>query len=41
MNIEGTNFFLDFYALIDEIENDELFNVIVFNSSVKDFWIAQ
>jgi hypothetical protein len=40
MNIESANFFLDFYALIDEIENEELVNVIVSNSSVKDFWIA-
>jgi enoyl-CoA hydratase/carnithine racemase len=40
MNIEGTNFFLDFYVLMNEIANDELVNVIVFNSSFEDFWIA-
>jgi hypothetical protein len=41
MNLENTDFFLCFHALIDKIGNDDLVNVIVFDSSVEYFWIAQ
>jgi enoyl-CoA hydratase/carnithine racemase len=39
-NLEGTAFFEDFYALVDEIEKDAGVKVVVFDSAVPDFWIA-
>lgn len=39
-NIEGTGFFKDFYALIDQIEDDPDVKVVVFDSAVPDFWMA-
>ncbi|KAH8897174.1 ClpP/crotonase [Thozetella sp. PMI_491] len=40
LNVEGTAFFEDFYALIDLIANDSDVNVVVFDSAVPDFWLA-
>jgi enoyl-CoA hydratase/carnithine racemase len=40
VNIEGTAFFEDFYALIDQIAADSNVKVVVFDSAVPDFWMA-
>jgi enoyl-CoA hydratase/carnithine racemase len=40
LNIEGTDFFPDFYTLIDQIANDTLVNIVVFDSDIEGFWIA-
>lgn len=40
MNLEDTDFFLDFHALLDEIENDDFVYVIGVDSSVESYWVA-
>ena len=40
MNLEGTDFFLDFHALLDEIENDDFVYVTGVDSSVESYWVA-
>jgi len=40
LNVEGTAFFEDYYALIDQIANDTDVKVVVFDSAVPDFWIS-
>jgi enoyl-CoA hydratase/carnithine racemase len=39
LNIQGLNFFHDYYALIDQIEADSDVKVVVFDSSAPDFWL--
>jgi enoyl-CoA hydratase/carnithine racemase len=39
LNIQGLSFFLDYYALIDQIEADNDVKVVVFDSSAPDFWL--
>ncbi|KAK5677182.1 hypothetical protein LTS10_010371 [Elasticomyces elasticus] len=40
LNIQGLSFFHDYYALIDQIEADSNVKVVVFDSSVPDFWLG-
>jgi hypothetical protein len=37
--IQGLAFFLDHYALIDQIEADSDVKAVVFDSSAPDFWL--
>jgi|UniRef100_A0A0B7KA94 enoyl-CoA hydratase/carnithine racemase len=40
-NLLNSNFYLDFYALVDQLENDQEVKVVVFDSEVPDFWISR
>ncbi|KAH8889220.1 ClpP/crotonase [Thozetella sp. PMI_491] len=39
-NVQGSGFFQDFYALVDQLANDPDVKVVVFDSAVPDFWLA-
>src|ERR1700712_2688187 len=39
LNVQSLAFFLDYYALIDQIEADSDVKVVVFDSSAPDFWL--
>lgn len=39
VNVQGLAFFEAYYALINEIEADSYVKIVVFDSSVADFWL--